>query len=324
MLSYIPTWVDISMLSLQTKRKSQICIMTSYPHILNSSRFDEKRRSCCLQTNRAGARLLDLASNYKLIITTDRIGKDRVASGQHTSRPDHFKFPPSNELFLPHYYHLSSGYGTLRFRLFLMLLIGLPRTSRECTFPEGKEESSTGSGGIIAAPDPRKLRLSAASAALQPSQEISDDHDGPKIPMIALAFDGTPVRELVKFCCIVVIQSKFCELSSWARSGKEKKNYVGRGNSPYIKSGKGDTLAQKSRESPPRPGLVTDLCVFAQPCESWLLVSPAIDQTEIRAVGFDEDFSSLLVREAFLNARSWKRKRKRKNCVGSENTPSGM
>eukprot|EP00967_Tisochrysis_lutea_P152262 scaffold297903_cov17-Tisochrysis_lutea.AAC.1 len=81
MLSYIPTWVDISMLSLQTKRKSQICIMTSYPHILNSSRFDEKRRSCCLQTNRAGARLLDLASNYKLIITTDRIGKDRVASG---------------------------------------------------------------------------------------------------------------------------------------------------------------------------------------------------------------------------------------------------
>eukprot|EP00983_Pelagomonas_calceolata_P061174 1146715-Pelagomonas_calceolata.AAC.1 len=32
---------------------------------------------------------------------------------------------------------------------------------------------------------------------------------------------------------------------------KEKKNYVGRGNSPYINQGKGDTLAQKSRESPP-------------------------------------------------------------------------
>eukprot|EP00983_Pelagomonas_calceolata_P011856 380684-Pelagomonas_calceolata.AAC.1 len=32
---------------------------------------------------------------------------------------------------------------------------------------------------------------------------------------------------------------------------KEKKNYVGRGNSPYINQKKGDTLAQKSRESPP-------------------------------------------------------------------------
>eukprot|EP00983_Pelagomonas_calceolata_P040982 1137844-Pelagomonas_calceolata.AAC.1 len=32
---------------------------------------------------------------------------------------------------------------------------------------------------------------------------------------------------------------------------KEKKNNVGRGNSPYINEGKGDTLAQKSRGSPP-------------------------------------------------------------------------
>eukprot|EP00983_Pelagomonas_calceolata_P050168 1141837-Pelagomonas_calceolata.AAC.1 len=31
----------------------------------------------------------------------------------------------------------------------------------------------------------------------------------------------------------------------------EKQNYVGRGNSPYINKGKGDTLAQKSLESPP-------------------------------------------------------------------------
>eukprot|EP00983_Pelagomonas_calceolata_P132321 1161858-Pelagomonas_calceolata.AAC.5 len=35
-----------------------------------------------------------------------------------------------------------------------------------------------------------------------------------------------------------------------ATGRKEKKSYVGRGNSPYINSGKGDTLAQKSRESP--------------------------------------------------------------------------
>eukprot|EP00983_Pelagomonas_calceolata_P010676 345612-Pelagomonas_calceolata.AAC.1 len=34
---------------------------------------------------------------------------------------------------------------------------------------------------------------------------------------------------------------------------KGKKNYVGRGNSPYINQGKRDTLAQKSRESPPPP-----------------------------------------------------------------------
>eukprot|EP00983_Pelagomonas_calceolata_P060263 1146296-Pelagomonas_calceolata.AAC.1 len=32
---------------------------------------------------------------------------------------------------------------------------------------------------------------------------------------------------------------------------KKKRNYVARGNSPYINSGKGDTLAQKSREPPP-------------------------------------------------------------------------
>eukprot|EP00983_Pelagomonas_calceolata_P071663 1151356-Pelagomonas_calceolata.AAC.3 len=32
---------------------------------------------------------------------------------------------------------------------------------------------------------------------------------------------------------------------------KEKKNYVGRGNSPYINQGKEDTLAEKSFESPP-------------------------------------------------------------------------
>eukprot|EP00983_Pelagomonas_calceolata_P038534 1136819-Pelagomonas_calceolata.AAC.3 len=31
---------------------------------------------------------------------------------------------------------------------------------------------------------------------------------------------------------------------------KEKKKYIGRRVSPYISSGKGDTLAQKSRESP--------------------------------------------------------------------------
>eukprot|EP00983_Pelagomonas_calceolata_P006297 208488-Pelagomonas_calceolata.AAC.2 len=30
-----------------------------------------------------------------------------------------------------------------------------------------------------------------------------------------------------------------------------KENYVGRGNSPYINQGKGDTLARKSGESPP-------------------------------------------------------------------------
>eukprot|EP00983_Pelagomonas_calceolata_P061557 1146873-Pelagomonas_calceolata.AAC.1 len=35
------------------------------------------------------------------------------------------------------------------------------------------------------------------------------------------------------------------------RKRKEKKNYVGRGNSPYINQGKGDTLAQKSLEPPP-------------------------------------------------------------------------
>eukprot|EP00983_Pelagomonas_calceolata_P074153 1152439-Pelagomonas_calceolata.AAC.4 len=34
-------------------------------------------------------------------------------------------------------------------------------------------------------------------------------------------------------------------------STERKKNYVGRENSPYINSGKGDTLAPKSRESPP-------------------------------------------------------------------------
>eukprot|EP00983_Pelagomonas_calceolata_P013155 420290-Pelagomonas_calceolata.AAC.2 len=33
--------------------------------------------------------------------------------------------------------------------------------------------------------------------------------------------------------------------------GKEKKYYVGRGGSPYINQGKGNALAQKSRESPP-------------------------------------------------------------------------
>eukprot|EP00983_Pelagomonas_calceolata_P086293 1156727-Pelagomonas_calceolata.AAC.4 len=32
---------------------------------------------------------------------------------------------------------------------------------------------------------------------------------------------------------------------------ERKKNYVGVGNSPYINQGEGDTLAQKSRESPP-------------------------------------------------------------------------
>eukprot|EP00983_Pelagomonas_calceolata_P047040 1140438-Pelagomonas_calceolata.AAC.2 len=32
---------------------------------------------------------------------------------------------------------------------------------------------------------------------------------------------------------------------------KEKKNYVGRQNFPYINLGKGDTLTLKSRESPP-------------------------------------------------------------------------
>eukprot|EP00983_Pelagomonas_calceolata_P048103 1140919-Pelagomonas_calceolata.AAC.2 len=32
---------------------------------------------------------------------------------------------------------------------------------------------------------------------------------------------------------------------------KEKENYVGRGNPPYRVSWKGDTLAQKSRESHP-------------------------------------------------------------------------
>eukprot|EP00983_Pelagomonas_calceolata_P017698 556432-Pelagomonas_calceolata.AAC.2 len=32
---------------------------------------------------------------------------------------------------------------------------------------------------------------------------------------------------------------------------KKKKNYKGGGNPLYINSGKGDTLAQKSRESPP-------------------------------------------------------------------------
>eukprot|EP00983_Pelagomonas_calceolata_P056054 1144425-Pelagomonas_calceolata.AAC.1 len=38
-----------------------------------------------------------------------------------------------------------------------------------------------------------------------------------------------------------------------AEKKKKKKNYADRGNSPYINQGKGDTLAQKSRESPPPP-----------------------------------------------------------------------
>eukprot|EP00983_Pelagomonas_calceolata_P084146 1156303-Pelagomonas_calceolata.AAC.4 len=45
---------------------------------------------------------------------------------------------------------------------------------------------------------------------------------------------------------------------------KEKKNYVGRGNSPYINLGKGDTLAQKSRESPP-PLFLLELLTFRIP-----------------------------------------------------------
>eukprot|EP00983_Pelagomonas_calceolata_P070835 1150942-Pelagomonas_calceolata.AAC.2 len=45
-------------------------------------------------------------------------------------------------------------------------------------------------------------------------------------------------------------------LASWwrelgERKRNEKKTYVGRGNSPNINKGKGDTLAQKSLESPP-------------------------------------------------------------------------
>eukprot|EP00983_Pelagomonas_calceolata_P053444 1143294-Pelagomonas_calceolata.AAC.1 len=35
-------------------------------------------------------------------------------------------------------------------------------------------------------------------------------------------------------------------LPSW-----QKQNYAGTGNFPYINKGKGDTLAQKSRASPP-------------------------------------------------------------------------
>eukprot|EP00983_Pelagomonas_calceolata_P089170 1157285-Pelagomonas_calceolata.AAC.5 len=41
-------------------------------------------------------------------------------------------------------------------------------------------------------------------------------------------------------------------LSPFSHPGrKKKKNHVGRGNSPYINKGKGDTLTQKSLETPP-------------------------------------------------------------------------
>eukprot|EP00983_Pelagomonas_calceolata_P015809 501139-Pelagomonas_calceolata.AAC.8 len=36
---------------------------------------------------------------------------------------------------------------------------------------------------------------------------------------------------------------------------KKKKNYVSRGNSPYINQGKGDALAQKSLDPAPRTQL---------------------------------------------------------------------
>eukprot|EP00983_Pelagomonas_calceolata_P036922 1134947-Pelagomonas_calceolata.AAC.1 len=48
--------------------------------------------------------------------------------------------------------------------------------------------------------------------------------------------------------------------SQLTKLGSErKKNYVGRGNSPYTNKGKGDTLAQRSRESsPPRKEKTTN------------------------------------------------------------------
>eukprot|EP00983_Pelagomonas_calceolata_P058348 1145447-Pelagomonas_calceolata.AAC.7 len=62
--------------------------------------------------------------------------------------------------------------------------------------------------------------------------------------------------------------SSLCTSQCWAcaqkekkkkrKKRKEKKNYVGRGNSPYINEGKGDTLSQKIHETPPPQSCKTE------------------------------------------------------------------
>eukprot|EP00983_Pelagomonas_calceolata_P115615 1160218-Pelagomonas_calceolata.AAC.9 len=55
-----------------------------------------------------------------------------------------------------------------------------------------------------------------------------------------------------------------------ANGKKEKDNYVGKGGSPYVSQGKGDTLAQKSWEP---PGLVVPMKKVSRTNSRYLLRS---------------------------------------------------
>eukprot|EP00983_Pelagomonas_calceolata_P024602 774829-Pelagomonas_calceolata.AAC.2 len=69
---------------------------------------------------------------------------------------------------------------------------------------------------------------------------------------LCLAFLIPTVPHIFKIYGRIICSTQAqCGLACLPEAYKKRRNHVGRGNSPYINGGKGDTLAQKSHESPP-------------------------------------------------------------------------
>eukprot|EP00983_Pelagomonas_calceolata_P027275 856920-Pelagomonas_calceolata.AAC.2 len=91
--------------------------------------------------------------------------------------------------------------------------------------PPGKRHWRWDGKGYIAVPEFRQSHLSSPNINAQANIRVYTLK-----PYVGIAGNGS--------------------VDANARKGKKKKNYVGKGNSPYNHFGKRDTLAQESLESP--------------------------------------------------------------------------